>query len=476
MSVSPSIVWFRHDLRVADNPALHAAAERGGPVLCVYIYDDQASLDDEGRGLGEASQWWLHHSLSSLGEDLAQIGATLHILRGNPQVIIPSLVQDISAGAVFWNRRYDAYGIETDKQIKETLKSDGLEAESFKANLLHEPWEVKTGSGEYYKVFTPYWKNCLKMDPPAPALDAPKNLIDYDSAIGGIDLVDLDLLPTDPDWAVGFDARWTPGSGGAFEKLERFLDQAVNDYKEQRNNPSVFGTSRLSPHLAFGEISPRQIWHKTKAADKDDYTYLSEIGWREFSYTLLFYNPKLASENYKPAFDDFKWEESKANLKAWQKGKTGYPFVDAGMRELWATGWQHNRVRMVTASFLIKHLLLDWRHGEDWFWDTLVDADPASNAASWQWVAGSGADASPYFRIFNPFTQGQKFDPEGDYVRRWVPELKELPKKYIHTPWEAPPHILAKAGVKLGDNYPKPIVDHKPARERALAAYKASRE
>ena len=471
MSISPSLVWFRYDLRVADNPALYAAAQSGGPLVCIYIIDEAAE-----RAIGAASKWWLHHSLLSLGEDLAQCGATLHILRGDPQSHIPELVKTCGASSVHWNRRYDAYGIETDTQIKAALSGEGVDVQSYKGNLLREPWEVKTGSGQYYKVFTPYWKACLRMDPPAPALPAPKNCADYDSAIGGLDIADLDLLPTSPNWASGFDDMWSPGSDGAHEKLSRFLNTACNDYAEQRNIPSVYGTSRLSPHLAFGEISPRQIWHMTKAAGKDDYTYLSEIGWREFSYALLFYNPKLASENFKPAFDNFEWDEDDQALTAWQKGKTGYPFVDAGMRELWATGWQHNRVRMVTASFLIKHILQDWRAGERWFWDTLVDADPASNAASWQWVAGSGADASPYFRIFNPFTQGEKFDPDGDYVRRWVPELSKLPKKYIHRPWEAPPHILKQAGVTLGGNYPRPIVDHKPARERALSAYKASRE
>ena len=471
MSISPSLVWFRYDLRVADNPALYAAAKSGGPLICIYIIDEAAE-----RAMGAASQWWLHHSLLSLGEDLAQCGATLHILKGDPQSLIPDLVKTCGASSVHWNRRYDAYGIETDTQIKAALSGEGVDVQSYKGNVLREPWEVKTGSGQYYKVFTPYWKACLKMDPPAPALPAPQNCRDYDSAIGGLDIADLDLLPTYPNWASGFDDMWTPGSDGAREKLTRFLNTACNDYAEQRNIPSVYGTSRLSPHLAFGEISPRQIWHMTKAAGKDDYTYLSEIGWREFSYTLLFYNPKLASENFKPAFDNFEWDENDQALTAWQKGKTGYPFVDAGMRELWATGWQHNRVRMVTASFLIKHILQDWRAGERWFWDTLVDADPASNAASWQWVAGSGADASPYFRIFNPFTQGEKFDPEGDYVRRLVPELSKLPKKYIHRPWEAPQHILKQAGVTLGGNYPRPIVDHKPARERALSAYKASRE
>jgi len=397
----------------------------------------------------------------------------LHIVSGDPAIVLPSLVQENDAQYVSWNRRYDAYGISKDTDIKQLLTDDGISVESFKGNLLREPWEVKTGSGNWYKVFTPYWKACLASQPPAKPLDAPKIINGYHANNESQAIESLKLLPNNPDWSKGFSDRWTPGTKGAFEKLDRFLGTSVEGYADARNLPAQYGTSRLSPHLAFGEISPRQIWEKTKQSGKNARVFLSEIGWREFSYVLLFYNPKLASENYKSDFDNFKWADNSHALSAWQKGQTGYPFVDAGMRELWATGWQHNRVRMVTASFLIKHVLQNWTHGEDWFWDTLVDADPASNAASWQWVAGSGADASPYFRIFNPFTQGQKFDSEGDYVRRWVPELKDMPKKYIHTPWDAPQDVLLRAGVTLGKTYPNPIVDHKEAREKALAAKKS---
>ena len=468
---APAIVWFRYDLRLGDHPALMAAIETGQPVLCVYIYDTVAA-----RPLGGASRWWLHHSLSALQHDLKSVGANLHVMSGDPTIVLPSLVQEIGAQYVSWNRRYDLDGIAKDTDIKTLLADEGVDVHSFKGNLLREPWEMKTGSGNWYKVFTPYWKACLRSDPPLPPHEAPKTIQAYKGKLT-IQAIDrLELLPQTPDWSSGFDTRWTPGSAGADSKLMRFLNTSVEDYANQRNNPSVYGTSRLSPHLAFGEISPREIWHKTTQSGRSADVFLSEVGWREFSYVLLYYNPKLASKNYKPDFDKFQWADNADTVTAWQKGMTGYPLVDAGMRELWATGWQHNRVRMVTASFLIKHLLQNWTQGERWFWDTLVDADPASNAASWQWTAGSGADASPYFRIFNPFTQGQKFDSEGDYVRRWVPELKDMPKKYIHTPWEAPAHVLAQAGVTLGVDYPKPIVEHKAARARALAAYKASRE
>ncbi|WP_017932642.1 cryptochrome/photolyase family protein [Robiginitomaculum antarcticum] len=470
---SPVILWFRRDLRTADHPALTAAVKSGAPVLCLYINHEYA-----GRPRGGASRWWLNYSLTALAADLKSRGAKLHILSGNPEILIPSVAKDTGARAVHWTRRYAGASIETDKSIKSTLKDDGVDAQSHPGNLLHEPWEVTTKSDDsYYKVFTPYWKACLARGDIDPALPAPEKITGWDGDIDGLSVDDLSLLPTAPDWAGGFDDPWIPGSKGAHKRLAAFLDGPVEDYKTQRNMAAnENGTSGLSPHLAFGEISPREIWHETHKRAEKTYTFLSETGWREFSYVLLYHNPKLAEANYKDAFDAFIWDNDARKLKAWQRGQTGYPFVDAGMRQLWATGWMHNRVRMVTASFLIKHLLVDWRKGEDWFWDTLVDADPASNAASWQWVAGSGADASPYFRIFNPFTQGEKFDPDGDYVRRWVPELKHMPAKFIHRPWDAPALVLKEADVKLGGNYPKPIVDHKAAREEALGRYKDSRE
>ncbi|MGB0907657.1 MAG: cryptochrome/photolyase family protein [Maricaulaceae bacterium] len=471
MSSAPVIVWFRRDLRVKDNPALSEAVKTGQPIIALYIREPHTAAEQN-----DASEWWLHHSLSSLRASLNDIGLPLTIMPGEAGQILENLIETTDADHVFWNRRYAETGREIDTAIKASLKDGGITAKSYKANLLTEPWETQTKTGGYYKVFTPYWKNTLiNLDPRAP-IPAPTSAQPYAGKIESFSIEDLSLLPTRPDWGSKMAEFWTIGEAGAQDALDIFLSGHHTDYQESRNRPDMrHGTSRLSPHLAFGEISPYQIWHACEDRGTVNRVFLSEVGWREFSYVLLHFNPKLASENYKPAFDAFKWAPDDGALTAWQRGRTGYPFVDAGMRQLWDTGWQHNRVRMVTASFLIKHLLIDWREGEKWFKDTLLDYDPASNAASWQWVAGSGADASPYFRIFNPFTQGEKFDPEGTYVRRFVPELANMPKKYIHRPWEAPTHILAQAGVKLGETYPRPIVDHKAARERAMAAYNASK-
>jgi deoxyribodipyrimidine photo-lyase len=473
MSKKPAIVWFRRDLRMGDNPALMAAVQSERPLICLYIDETDVS-----RREGGAKQVWLHHSLKSLEKDLKACGASLVLRQGEAQKILNDIIDQTEAEAVFWNRRYEEHGIETDKTIKSDLKDRGLKVETFNGSLLTEPWEISPKSGgDYYKVFTPYWRAACQVIGPRvsnePPLEAPDKIQGYNGNLGSDD---LSLLPKKLDWDGKIMADWTVGEKAAWDKFESFMDNSVSDYADERNIPSnKSGTSRLSPHLAAGEISPRQIWAAARDSDKNVDVFLSEIGWREFSYVLLFHNPKLASENYKPDFNNFDWVKDDESLEAWQRGQTGYPFVDAGLRELYQTGWMHNRVRMVVASFLVKHLLIDWRKGEDWFWDCLLEADPASNAASWQWVAGSGADAAPYFRIFNPFSQGEKFDKEGDYVREFVPELKKLPKKYIHTPWKAPQNILDNAGVKLGKTYPKPIVDHKFARERALSEYKSSR-
>lgn len=468
---NPVIVWFRSDLRIADNPALTEACKTGQPIICVYISETDAE-----RQMGGASQWWLHHSLIQLSRNLEIVNLSLRIFKGKALEILQDLCKKTNADQIFWNRRYAKDGIERDTLIKEQCKTGGIEARSFKAGLLHEPWEIESKTGGYYKVFTPYWKAVIREANIAPALPVPESAKNFNGDIDSLSIEDLELLPTRPDWGSKVSPYWTPGSQGALDALDDFLDGPVDTYKTDRDRPDKRGTSRLSPHLAFGEISPRQIWYITHDRTESGDKFLSEIGWREFSYTLLYYNPDLATDNFKSEFDAFEWNNDTEHLERWQRGQTGYPFVDAGMRELWATGWQHNRVRMVTASFLIKHLLIDWREGERWFWDTLVDADPANNAASWQWVAGSGADAAPYFRIFNPFSQGEKFDPNGKYVRKWVPEIANLPDKFIHTPWETPESVLKEAGIKLGETYPKPIVEHKFARERALDAYKASRE
>ncbi len=466
-----TIVWFRQDLRLSDNPALdHAAGE--GDILPVFI------LDQTGDGFakrGAASNWWLHHSLAALKKELGGL-----VLRsGDPRKILKQLIEETGAEAVVWNRCYEPHAVKRDKAIKSALTDDGVSVESFNAALLHEPWTVETGSGGPYKVFTPFWRNIRTRDPGAPT-HKPRNI--KLAKAKSETLADWNLTPSKPDWAKGWSDIWTPGEDGARNRLDNFLRSRLERYPEGRDIPEEDATSRLSPHLHFGEISPRQIWARVKshaenhaALSKPADKFLSELAWRDFSYHLLYHFPTLPEKNWKEDFNAFPWSTSRRSLDAWQKGQTGYPMVDAGMRELWQTGVMHNRLRMITASFLIKHLRIHWREGEEWFWDTLVDADLANNAASWQWVAGSGADAAPFFRIFNPITQGEKFDPDGDYIRRYCPELAKLDTKYIHAPWEAPKDALEAAGVNLGEDYPHPIVDHKTAREAALEAYDKTR-
>lgn len=473
----PLIVWFRQDLRCTDNPALFHAAETGGPVIPVFLWTPE---EEAPWAPGAAGQWYLHHALTALGAQLKTRGSRLVVRKGASSLdLLRALIEETGAGGVYWNRRYEPAVVQRDRRIKEALKGADLQARSFNASLLFEPGQVETNAGGPYKVFTPFWKKCLSLADQIPdPFPAPEALPAPDVWPEGQAVADLGLLPK-YDWDDGIEAMWTPGEEGAQERLKYFLDEEILDYHEDRNRPDRYGTSRLSPHLHWGDIGPRQVWdavhRRTQSGQrtKGEQVFLSEIGWREFSYQLLYAFPETPAQPLREQYADFPWRTDAAALKAWQKGRTGYPIVDAGMRELWHRGWMHNRVRMIVASFLIKDLLIPWQEGARWFWDTLVGADLANNTQGWQWVAGSGADAAPYFRVFNPVSQGKRYDPQGAYVRRWVPELEALPPKYLHAPWTAPAEVLAEAGVTLGETYPHPIVDHAEARERALAAYDA---
>ncbi|MBR0838068.1 deoxyribodipyrimidine photo-lyase [Bradyrhizobium manausense] len=471
-SPPPVIVWFRDDLRLSDHPALHAATKSGAPVICLYVLDDAA-----GRAPGGAARWWLAQSLRALGADVAARGGSFVLRKGPAARVIADLARESGAGGVYWNAVAQAQHQAIEKQLEAALAKLGVDSQSFPGDLLVPPAAIRNKEGRGMRVFTPFWRRVLSLgDPPKP-LPAPKELRPA-SKVTGDTLESWKLEPTTPDWAGGLRDTWTPGETSARARLRDFLKHAARGYVRDRDRPDHKGTSGLSPHLRFGELSPRQVWHAARFAAAENPAigsgiekFLSELGWREFCRHLLHDHPNLATENLQTSFDGFPWKSDKEALTAWQRGRTGYPIVDAGLRELWHTGVMHNRVRMVVASFLVKHLLIDWRDGEAWFWDTLVDADAGSNPANWQWVAGCGADAAPYFRVFNPVLQGEKFDPDGTYVRRWVPELKDMPAKLIHQPWQATPIELASAGITLGKTYPQPIVDHAKGRERALAAY-----
>lgn len=472
----PVIVLFRHDLRLADNRALAQAAATGKPLVAAFVRDDEAP---GGRPIGGARRWWLHHSLEALAGSLKPFGIPLVLRRGDMQAIVASLVEETGADMVVWNRRYDPSGVAADSAMKSILTAAGVACRSFDGFLLHEPWRLTTAAGGSYKVYSAFWRALSEAGEPRPPLPAPSKMKAFAGGVTTEFLSDWNLLPTHPDWAGGIKAEWSPGESGARQRLDDFLSGAIEFYAQGRDLPGRRSTSRLSPHLAHGEISPFQIWHAVRglasASTKDTEKFLSELAWREFSWHLLFHFPHLPTKNFNPRFDALEWRDDERSLRCWQRGLTGYPIVDAGMRQLWQTGWMHNRVRMVAASFLSKHLLIDWRAGERWFWDTLVDADPANNAASWQWVAGSGADAAPYFRVFNPVLQGEKFDSDGTYVRAFVPELAKLPNRLLHQPWQADAATLSSAGVKLGTTYPVAVVGHQQARERALTAFNATR-
>ncbi|MCK0208876.1 DNA photolyase family protein [Starkeya koreensis] len=472
-SQRPALVWLRDDLRLADNPAVEAARASGRPLILAYVLDEESPNI---RPLGGAARWWLGRSLAALGAEIRALGGTLVLRRGAAAEVIPALVEASHAAAVFWNRRYGAPEIAVDGALKAALVGSGLLVGSFNAALLHEPWTVKTQAGGPFRVFTPFYRSARQQEVSPPQRAA--GTWSFAEAPPGDRLDDWALEPTRPDWAGGLRENWTPGERGAAARLATFVDEELAGYTQGRDRPDLPHVSRLSPHLRFGEVSPRQVLAAVRhAADagtvpgRDAEKFVSELYWREFSYHLLFHFPDIGRQNFNARFDAFEWQPDATLERAWRKGMTGYPLVDAGMRQLWQTGWMHNRVRMVAASLLIKHGLTDWRQGEEWFWDTLVDADPANNPASWQWVAGSGADAAPYFRIFNPVSQGEKFDPNGAYVRRFVPELAGLPDAFIHKPWQAPADVLRRAGVVLGETYPRPVVDHAAARERALARF-----
>ncbi|MBX5158855.1 deoxyribodipyrimidine photo-lyase [Rhizobium sp. NZLR8] len=476
-AAKPAILWFRKDLRLDDNQALNAADLSGRPVIPLYINEPTAGTGP----LGAAQSWWLHHSLEALDRSLRKQQGGLVLASGEALEVLCALIRESGAEAVFWNRRYDPSGIAIDIQIKHELEKQAIEARSFGGQLLHEPSRLMTGAGTPYRVYTPFWRALEAAGEPERPLAAPAKLRLASQLLKSERPESWRLLPTKPNWAKGFGDLWTPGEEGAQQNLRDFVEEALDGYKENRDYPAKQATSMLSPHLALGEISPARIWDATRGLTSqvpaaDIVHFRKEIAWREFSYHLLFHFPQLASENWNNRFDGFEWRNDDDDFNAWRRGVTGYPIVDAGMRQLWHHGWMHNRVRMIVASFLIKDLMVDWRRGEAWFRDTLVDADPANNAASWQWVAGSGADASPFFRIFNPVLQGQTFDPDGDYIRAHVPELRELGAKYIHRPFEAPKSMLDAAGITLGQTYPKPIVDHTRARNRALAAYNATKD
>ena len=479
MAPPPNIIWFRQDLRLADNPALTAAAAAGAPVLGVYILDDETP----GRWrMGGASRWWLHHSLAALGRSLAAHGVPLVVRSGRAAPALAKLAAELGAAAVFWNGHLEPYWRQAESEVEQALAAHGVAGRAFGLPLLFDPARVVGRSGGAFKVFTPFWRACLAAAPPPAPLPPPQRLCGPAGFADGGTLADLRLLPTKPDWAAGLRDAWVPGESAAQARLAAFLDHDLAGYAALRDRPEPGATSRLSPALHFGEISARQVWHaaamriaiEPKDA-ADGHLFLRELGWREFYGRVLLEHPDVADKPMQPRFADFPWASAPSELQAWQQGRTGFPIVDAGMRQLWQTGWMHNRVRMIVASFLTKDLLIPWQDGEAWFWDTLVDADMANNAGGWQWVAGCGTDAAPFFRVFSPVRQGERFDPRGDYVRRWVPELKLLPARWIHRPWDSPPRELDAAGVRLGATYPGPILDHESARKRALAAFASLR-
>jgi deoxyribodipyrimidine photo-lyase len=470
-----TVVWLRRDLRLSDNPALAAAVARGGPIVVAWVH----APGEEGESApGGAARVFLHGALRSLSDALSARGNRLVLRRGPAIKALIDLARESGADTIHANRVWDPPLLVRDERAVAALRANGLEARLFGDGVLFPPDSVRTAGGRPFRVFTPFWRRCLSMPPPGVPIPAPARVPSPPSQPPSWPLADLRLLP-DPPWDAGIRDAWNPGEEGARERLSGFLDGAMASYPVNRDRPDVDGTSRLSPYLHFGSIGARQTWHAVQArvaadrppgAARGAEPFLRQLGWREFAHHLLFHTPGTVRSPLRPEFAEFPWRDDPDAFAAWTRGRTGFPLVDAGMRQLWATGWMHNRVRMVVASFLVKHLLLPWQKGAAWFLDTLVDADLANNTFGWQWAAGCGADAAPWFRIFNPVLQGEKFDPRGDYVRKWVPELGRLPGRWIHRPWDAPATVLAESGVTLGKSYPRPIVDHAAARARALAA------
>jgi len=505
----PVIVWLRHDLRLEDNPALTAAESTGRQALLVYIHvpeiqiaeiqqaeiqvaefqiagiqiagNQKAGVSDTRQAwtAGAASNWWLHHSLIAFNKSLRTVGNRLRVFSGDAKTVLKSIVDETGADSLLWNRRYEPDSIAIDSDIKSYFTELNLRVTSYPGNYCHEPWQVCREGNHPYRVFSAYWRASLKHDT-LPLSKNIQNLTAKKTKLSGeVPVKSLKLLPVQ-NWDSKFKDYWKPGEVTAQLLLEELLSKKIDEYDTARDVPAIEGTSRLSPHLAFGEISPRQITAVIKAhlhsgklqANDNIESFLREIGWREFATHLLYHFPATTTEPLDSRFEKFPWQEVEpATLQHWQQGKTGIPLVDAGMRQLWQTGWMHNRVRMVVGSLLIKNIGYHWLEGARWFWDTLVDADLASNTMGWQWVAGSGADAAPYFRVFNPVRQGERFDPEGCYVKHWVPELRSLPRKYIHAPWTAPTDILIEANIELGKTYPEPIVDLASSRKDALARF-----
>jgi deoxyribodipyrimidine photo-lyase len=474
-----AIVWFRRDLRLEDNAALAGALAGDSPVIPLFIWDQKG----EGEWpLGAASKWWLHHSLTALDEALRGRGSRLVVATGSADDVLAELARVIPVRSVHWNRCWEPAARAMESRIARRLDAAGVDTVSHNSALLFEPPDIANRAGGPFQVFSPFWRHCLAL-PVAEPVKLPSGPWKGPQTWPRSEpIAALELLPT-VRWDAGFAPEWTPGESGARVQLKAFLGAGIEHYDQARNLPGQAGTSRLSPYLHFGELGPRQIWAAVRRRSRDtgvfpagkgDQVYLSEIGWREFAYHLLYHFPETPTRPLRAAFAAFPWAEDRTGdkLRAWQRGLTGYPIVDAGMRQLWQTGWMHNRVRMIVASFLVKHLRLPWSEGSRWFWDTLVDADLASNTLNWQWSAGCGADAAPYFRIFAPVLQGQKFDSHGAYVRRWVPEIKGLPDAHLHAPWETDAGTLERAGIVLGRDYPKPIVDHARARAEALQALK----